>query len=74
MTALRSFRSCLKRQVNEAVRISSSQADILLKSKSEFHQVPLIRLKGWWHSWDFMVTRESTKQGRPSLGMEGLVQ
>ena len=36
MTALRSFRSCLKRQVNEAVRISSSQADILLNSKSEW--------------------------------------
>ena len=44
MTALRSFRSCLKRQVNEAVRISSSQADILLNSKSEFHQAPLTRL------------------------------
>ena len=44
MTALRSFRSCLKRQVNEAVRRSSSQADILLNSKSEFHQAPLTRL------------------------------
>ena len=40
----RSFRICLKRQVNEAVRISSSQADILLNSKSEFHQAPLTRL------------------------------
>ena len=36
MTALGSFRSCLMRQVNESVRISSSQADILLNSKSEF--------------------------------------
>ena len=44
MTALGSFRSCLKRQVNESVRISSSQADILLNSKSEFHQAPLTRL------------------------------
>ena len=44
MTALGSFRSCLKRQVNELVRISSSQADILLNSKSEFHQAPLTRL------------------------------
>ena len=44
ITALGSFRSCLKRQVNEAVRISSSQADILLNSKSEFHQAPLTRL------------------------------
>ena len=44
MTALRGFRSCLKRQVNEAVRIGSSQADILLNSKSEFHQAPLTRV------------------------------
>ena len=44
MTALRSFRSCLKRQVKEAVSISSSQPDILLNSKSEFHQAPLTRL------------------------------
>ena len=44
MTALKSFRSCLKRQVNESVRISSSQADILLNSKNEFHQAPMTRL------------------------------
>ena len=44
MTALRSFRSCLKRQVKEAVSISSSQPDILLNSKSEFHKAPLTRL------------------------------
>ena len=44
MTALKSFRSCLKRQVNESVRISSSQADVLLNSKNEFHQAPLTRL------------------------------
>ena len=44
MTALRGFRSCLKRQVNEAVRIDSSQADVLLNSKSEFHQAPLTRM------------------------------
>ena len=30
--------------MNEAVRISSSQADTLLNSKSEFHQAPLTRL------------------------------
>ena len=44
MTTLRGFRSCLKRQVNEAVKIGSSQADILLNSKSEFHQAPLTRM------------------------------
>ena len=44
MKALRSFKSCLMRQVNEAVRIGSSRADMVLNSKSEFHQAPLTRL------------------------------
>ena len=44
MKALRSFKSCLMRQVNEPVRISSSRADMLLNSKNEFHQAPLTRL------------------------------
>ena len=34
----------ITRQVNEAVRISSNQADILLNSKNQFHQAPLTRL------------------------------
>ena len=37
------FKSCLERQVNEAVRIASSKAKHILNSKSEFHQAPLIR-------------------------------
>lgn len=44
MKALRSFKSCLTRQVNEPVRILSSKADMLLNSKNEFHQAPLTRL------------------------------
>ena len=44
MRALRSYSSCLVRQVNEAVRIQMSKADFLLNSKSEFHQPPLIRV------------------------------
>ena len=39
-----SFRSYLKRQVNEAVRIGSSQADVLLNSKSELHQATLTKM------------------------------
>ena len=35
------FKSCLERQVNEAVRITSSKAKHILNSKSEFHQAPL---------------------------------
>ena len=44
MKALRSFTSCLVRQVNEAVRIEMSTADCMLNSKSEFHQAPLVRV------------------------------
>ena len=38
------FRSCLVRQVNEAVRIEMSTADCVMNSKSEFHQAPLVRV------------------------------
>ena len=44
MEALRSFSSCLARQINEAVRISSSSATIIMNSKSEFHQAPIVRV------------------------------
>ena len=44
MKALRSFQSCLARQVNEAVRIEMSMADCMMNSKSEFHQAPLVRV------------------------------
>ena len=37
-------RSCIERQANEAVRISRSKADMILNSKSEWHQAPLIRV------------------------------
>ena len=37
-------RSCIERQANEAVRISRSEADMILNSKSEWHQAPLIRI------------------------------
>ena len=44
MRALRSFTSCLVRQVNAAVRIEMSTADCMMNSKSEFHQAPLVRV------------------------------
>ena len=43
MKVLRSFQSCLERQVNEAVRISNTEAEHILNSRSEFHQAPIIR-------------------------------
>ena len=45
MEALRSFSSCLARQINEAVRITSSSATIIMNSKSEFHQAPIGTLR-----------------------------
>ena len=44
MKILRTFNSCLERQVNEAVRIVITKADIILNSKSEFCQAPIIRI------------------------------
>ena len=44
MESLRGFNSCLQRQVNEAVRITSSKVDIVMNSKSEFHQAPIVRV------------------------------
>ena len=44
MRALRSFTSCLVRQVNEAVGIEMSSADCMMNSLSEFHQAPLVRV------------------------------
>ena len=44
MKILRTFNSCLERQVNEAVRIVITKADIILNSKSEFRQAPIIRI------------------------------
>ena len=41
---MRNFSSCLQRQVNEAVRITSSKADFIKNSKSEFHQAPIVRV------------------------------
>ena len=39
-----SFQSCPKRQINEAVRITSKQTDFIMTSKTEFHQAPIVRL------------------------------
>ena len=44
MKTLKGYKSWLDRQVNEAVRVTSSRADTLLDSKNEFHQTPIIRV------------------------------
>ena len=45
MKTLKSFKSCLQRQVNEAVRISASKIEVVvMNSRNEFHQAPIIRV------------------------------
>ena len=44
MKCLGGSRSCLERQVNEAVRIEMSKADCVMNSRAEFHQAPLVRV------------------------------
>ena len=42
MKCLEGYRSCLERQVNEAVGIEMSEADCVMNSRAEFHQAPLV--------------------------------
>ena len=42
MKPLRNFSSCLQRQVNEAVRITSRKATLIMNSRNEWHQAPII--------------------------------
>ena len=44
MKPLRNFNSPLQRQANEGVRITASKATILMNSKNEWHQAPIIRV------------------------------
>ena len=49
----RTFRSCLDRQVQEGVRITTDESDELLNSKSEYHQPGVTRV---------ITTREVTER------------
>ena len=45
MKALRGFTSALQWQVNEAVRITSTKAEIIvMNSKNDWHQAPIVRV------------------------------
>ena len=85
MKVLRSFKSCLERQINEPVRITSSKADIVLNSKSEFHQAPITRVvvtrglqagQGEEHGWVAVRGRVGARgaargRGRGGAGARG---
>ena len=53
----RVFKKCLERQIAEGVEIKNSDAEILLNSKSEFHQPAVNRVT---------TTREPPARGRGS--------
>ena len=44
MEMVTSHSTCLDRQVNEMVRIGGTRAEVVLNSKSDFQQAPLVRL------------------------------
>ena len=77
MVVTGSFHSCLERQINEAVRITSSKADIVMNSKSEFHQAPIVRVvatnglqmeQGEQQGW--VAVRGRGGGGRPGRGQQ----
>ena len=41
---LRNYSGCLERQVNEAVRITMFDGGMIMNSKSEWNQAPLVRV------------------------------
>ena len=67
MVVLSSFRSCLERQVNEAVRITSSKAEVILNSKTEFHQAPIRRVV----ATAGLQTLQAKDQGWVAVGRRG---
>ena len=44
MKILKSFNSCLERQTNKTIMITSSKAEVVLNGKSEFHHAPIRRV------------------------------
>ena len=77
MAVVGSFKSCLERQINEAVRITSSKANIVMNSKSEFHQAPIVRVvatnglqmeQGEEQGW--IAVRGRGGGGRPGRGQQ----
>ena len=67
MEVVGSFQSCLERQINEAVRITSSQADFIMNSKSEFHQAPIVRVV----TTNGLQTEQGEDQGWVAVGDRG---
>ena len=63
MKVLGSFKSCLQRQTNEAVRIVSSEAKYIMNSRSEFHQAPITRV--------VVSSGLELEQGEETVGMRG---
>ena len=75
MKILRTFNSCLNRQVNEDLRIIIKKADIVLNSKSEFRQAPIIRAVPTTGRQEEQEGSRSYSWGRgQGVGARGLVR
>ena len=67
MEVLSHHKSCLDRQVQESVRISRTEAEIILNSKSEFHQAPIVRVSattGLQEEQEDRISPSSQEAGR----------
>ena len=62
MEIIQCHSTCLSRQVHEAARILRTDAEIILNSKSEFHQTPLMRV----------VATNGLQEEQTSAGSQGL--
>ena len=71
MKILRSFNSCLERQVNEAVRIITSKADLVLNSRSEFRQAPIVRIVP---TTGLQEEQEGSRSRRQEAGGRGMAR
>ena len=67
MEVVSHHKSCLDRQVHESVRISRTEAEIILNSKSEFHQAPIVRVSattGLQEEQEDRISPSSQEAGR----------
>ena len=71
MKIIQSHSSCLSRQVHESVRISRTEAEFILNSKSEFHQAPLVRVVATTGLQEEQSTASSQGLGERTGGRSG---
>ena len=61
----RTFQKAMQRQIHEAVLIEKSGADILMNSKSEFRQAPIVRVVTTGGLTQTQEERATARMSRP---------